>query len=454
MRLRTLAGLLGLLVGCSTPVSLNDIPAGTGTPTAGTQADTSGTSDTPTAEGDETRGTSSSAKLDLAAAFDLPANPLPPGTCPPDCQFELTLDWAYDGPAGPAPEPEDRVLALVDGSGLVTVAEQRSGVITLAQLDERGQELWTMPLALPCAPCRLVALDLHASGDLLLAGHGDDGEGSALALVARVQLGEPSLVWANTVALQSDPGVVPRAGPLVPLDEPLMIQPALEASALPGQEQLELIVYDDRTGALAYTDTVTTSAATNAGAVPRAAPGSDGLIVVSQPVVDGPEPTGELLWLEAIGGGVVLEASLPVPPLGLAPVAADGVVTLGQSFVPGENTLYLHGSDLRRGLVWSTTYVQTTDSASIPAMAMGQGHTYVATRIATRAPPREPETSIQLLRWSDEGELIWQVALPVATDPVDRPLGLQLPASQALVIAAFVQGARHVEQRRQTCVCD
>lgn len=454
MRLTTPAALalLALAPGCGAPVSLDDPPTSTEGPVTGLTLDSfDGTTD----EADDTLDTSTASKLDIAAPSDLPHHPLPPGVCPPDCQFELTLDWTYDGPAGPAPEPEDRVLALVNEAGGTALAEQRQGAITVVMIDIFGRDQWTQPVTLPCDPCHLESLSWDTSTGLLLAGHGDDGAGSTLAFVARVELLGPSISWTNAVPLQSGPGITPRAGPLVLLPGGLMTQPALEASAIPDQEQLELIVYDGRTGALAYTDTIATGAATSS-VTPRAAYGSDGVIAVSRPLMDGPDPTGALLWIEVIGGTVLFEDPLPAPTLELARAAEDRIVALGQSPMPGQATLHLHGSDPQQGLVWGTTYVQPTDSTPVPAMAVGQGHTYVATRIATGAPGRESQTSIQLLRWSEEGELFWQVAIPVTTDGVDRPLGLQVQNSedQELVLAAFVQGARHVEQRRQTCICD
>ncbi|MEM9460193.1 MAG: hypothetical protein AAGF11_38810 [Myxococcota bacterium] len=456
MRVRPLVGGLVWATGCGNPISLDETTEGP--PGLTTSL---GTVSAPPVPGDaSSQLDEGGSKLDLSVGPDIPSKPLPPGVCPPDCQFELSQGWTYDGPPGPAPDPEDRVLVIVgDSDESVTVAEQRQGAITLARLDGSGQELWTLPLALPCDPCHVTALGLHPTGDLLLAGYGEVEGDSAVALVARVELGEPEVLWTNAVSLPQSPDVVPRAGPLVVLDGDLLVQPVLQASALPGQEQLELLVYEASNGSLAYTDTITTGPATNGNIVPLAVDAGPAIIAVSRPVWsdDAVAVEGELMWLQAIGGTPVLAEPRPVPPLALAQTAGGRIVTLGQSQQGDQPTLHLHSGTLDAATEWSTTHQPQTDSAPLPAMTTSQGQTYVVTRLATGAPARETGTSIQLLRWSSDGSLVWQVALPISTDRVDRPLSLQLlpiPDSEPdLVLAGFVAGARHVERRGQGCSC-
>lgn len=462
MRLKVLVGVLvgalapELATGCGSPVSLDETTEGSLGPTLG-----SGTVSTPSATGDAESGPldEGASKLDISVGFDIPPKPLPPGVCPPDCQFELSQGWTYDGPPGPALEAADRVLVIAGDDESIIVAEQRQGAITLALLDGSGQESWTLPLALPCDPCQVTALGRHPSGHLLLAGSGQGEGDSTVALVARVDLGEPELQWANAIPLPQSPEVVPRAGPLVALDGDLLLQPALQAAALPGQEQLELLVYEGSTGSLAYTDTITTGMATDGATVPLAVDAGPGLIAVSRPVWgdDAITVEGELMWLQAVGGMLVLSESRPVPTIDLARATGERIVTLGQSQQDDQTTLHLHSGTLDAATQWSTTHQPQTDSAPLPAIATEQGDVYVATRLATGAPARETRTSIQLLRWSADGSLVWQVALPIPSDLVDRPLSLQLqpvPTSEPdLVLAGFVEGARHVERRGQECSC-
>src|SRR5690606_39126207 len=83
-------------------------------------------------------------RLDLGGIrLDVAPNlPLPPGVCPPDCQFELNRAWSYDGPGSEPPtplDPEDRVAVRVELDDRVVVAEERQGAIALARLEGGGR---------------------------------------------------------------------------------------------------------------------------------------------------------------------------------------------------------------------------------------------------------------------------------------------------------------------------
>jgi hypothetical protein len=83
----------------------------------------------------------------------------------------------------------------------------------------------------------------------------------------------------------------------------------------------------------------------------------------------------------------------------------------------------------------------------------GYGHAHVVARTATGRPGFEEYVAVEMLRWSEEGMLVWKVSLPVPLDRVDEPISLALGPDDTLVLAGFVGGARHVEQRVPGCVC-
>ncbi len=85
----------------------------------------------------------------------------------------------------------------------------------------------------------------------------------------------------------------------------------------------------------------------------------------------------------------------------------------------------------------------------------GIGHAHVLARSATGQPGRERSAQAEVLRWSDEGELVWRIALPLAFDLADEPVSIAvLPDNGDLLLAGFVAGARHAERRTPSCDCD
>lgn len=377
-------------------------------------------------------------KLDVA-----PDVPLPPGACGPDCQVELTTAWTYDGPAGSPPlEPADQLLVIAQAGGLVAVAEARQGAITLARLDPSGQELWTLPLALPCDPCRLVELGLHPSGDLLLAGHGIDDTGSPVALAARVELGGPELVWLTSTPLMSGSGIVARAGSVVVHDDGLLLQPTLEANG-DGLERLGLLTYDEAGGALVSGDSLAAGFASGDAPPPRAAVDTRGTVVVGHPAWTGAELLlGTVRWLDGIGPDVLAMASRAEPPLQLAAAPDGRVLSLAQAGATG-GVLALESGSLDDPEQWSLLYA--LEASGQPTLAVdGNGHAHVLARV-----PR----GLQVLRFTEEAELIWKLVLPLALDAVSAPVSLALTPSGELVVGGFVGGARHVELLWHSCGC-
>ncbi|MCA9705038.1 MAG: hypothetical protein KDK70_04200, partial [Myxococcales bacterium] len=279
VRLTALCGAAGLATGCGAGVSLDD-PTPDSSP-IGTDSSPSITSTGPGQGDGDTEG---AARLDLGAASDLGVGPLPPGLCPPDCQFELSLQWAYDGPPAALPMPEDRVgMIVIDDLGFV-VAEQRQGAVTLAWLDPSGLEQWTLPVPLPCDPCRRVELTRHPTGDLLLSGDGQGPTGSPIAYVARVELGTQAVRWTNTVQLATGDGVVPRTGPLIVLDDERMAIPAVQGSAFAGQERLDLLIHRTTDGTLAYIETIAQGPATGDAPVPQASLETPDVVALGRPI--------------------------------------------------------------------------------------------------------------------------------------------------------------------------
>ncbi len=460
MRMTWMTGAIVSAIGCGPPVSLDE-PGDATSP--GTNADGFGpTSTSGASNGDSAQPTDGpddgSAKLDVQdTRRDLPDEPLPPGICPPDCQFELSLAWSSDGPFSPDPlDPEDQVLVAAHSDGSVTVAEERQGSIEVAQLEPLfGRESWRMPLSLPCDPCRLGGLDLHPSGDALLSGYGIDGTGSRIAFVARVELAGPSMTWSTATPLASGTDVIPRAGNPIVLDDGRIAQLALEGTATDGVERLSLLTYDPRSGERSSSDEIATTMATGDATLPLAAPNVDASIAASQPSWDDAEPVADLLWTSVVGDGVIEQVPVPAPILALGSATEGQTLALGQTMAEGRSTLVLHYGLANDPTLWSTTHVQITDSAPAPALAVSPlGHAYIATRTASGPPGRETQTGVELTRWSDIGEPSWQVTLPLQTDYVERPLSLRLIGDDILVLGAYVGGRRYVEQRASNCVCD
>jgi hypothetical protein len=444
------------LLGCGAAVSLDERGESSGAPLTGAGPFGMGTAGSGPGDpfDDGARLDVASLKLDVA-----PDLPLPPGVCPPDCHLELTRAWVYDGIASAPPvplDPEDQVAVVVDDDGAVTVAEERSGQLVLARLDPSGQELWTFPLALPCAPCRLVQLDLHPSGNLLLAGYGLDIGGSPAALAARVELGEHLLSWATSTALVAGRGIEPRAGSLVVGEDGRMFQPVLEGSPTDGLERLELLEYDGEDGELLGVTPVTMGGPSSGNAPPpRAAFDANLALVLTHPMwAAEPRISGRVSWLTTAGGPVLATGSRSKPSLQLVTGSDGRAITLGQTVGDGESVLHVDSGTLEDPGQWELLYGLATVTASRPALAVDVfGHTHLVARIARGRPELERGVMLQVLRWSDVGELVWQLALPVALDRVDEPVALALDWDGDLVLGGFVGGARHVELRQPSCTC-
>lgn len=455
-RRRAATVLLGLIPGCGPAVSLDEpeLAGSSGTSTG------AGPFGALPSSGDATLDTlDEGPRLDLSGVkLDVaPDLPLPPGSCPPDCQFTLDLVWAYDGPAGGgAPlDPEDHVAVIEDASGGFVVVEERQGRLELARLSELGQESLTMPLLdLPCDPCRLVDLGLHPAGDLLIAGYGIDGAGQPAALAARVELGRPRIVWATSTALATGGSVAPRAGSLVVQDDELLYQPALEATA-EGEERLELLAYDGALGSLVDTLLLDTGSGTGDAPPPRAAHDADGTLVVTHPTWTAQGSlSGTLSWLAPADPQRLATAARTEPSLRLAAAPDRRVLTLGVTPGASESLLYLDGGPQREPDQWQLVYLLPTVTSSTPALAVdGYGHAHVLARTAVGRPGHEDAAALAVLRWSDEGNLVWKLALPLALDRVDEPVSLALALDGDLVIGGFVGGARHVEKRDHGCDC-
>lgn len=449
-------GLVALA--CGPAVSLDDPAPGSAGPMTGsvTFGPTSG------ADGSdaESAGLDDGERLDLGSLkLDVaPDVPLPPGVCPPDCQFELNLAWSYQGLADDPPtplDPEDQVFVLVEPDDRVMVAEERQGAITLARLDASGQELWTMPLDLPCDPCRLVDLRLHPSGDLLLAARGVDGAASPAAVAARIELDAPELLWASSNALTIGPSIAPRAGPLVAHDDSLLLQPVIEGSMADGLERLELLAYDALGGGLLSVSPIVASTATGDAPVPRAAHDARGLLVLAQPVwAGGGGLAGEVRWVSALDGRTLQTGPRLEPILRLAAAPGGRMLTLGQTLGANQSALRLGSGHLDDPEQWTLTYVVDTITTSLPDLAVDSyGDAHVVIRTAQGIPGRETDVELLVLRWSDQGTLVWKLALPLPFDRVDEPISLQLTAEEDLVLGGFVVGARHVERRVPNCNC-
>ena len=447
-----------VLLGCGPAVSLDepttaDESSGTSTG-AGPFGPLTAGEDGLTLDGldDDSRLDWPSVKLDVA-----PDPPPPPDdSCPPDCQRQLDLVWSYDGFASVEPlAPQDRVLAIVEEVGSIVIAEERHGELELARVSPTGQELWTLPLALPCDPCRLVDLALLPSGDLLLAGHGFDRSGMPAALAVRVELSKPLVRWATSTPLAPGRDVAPRAGSLVVHDD-LLFQPVLEAAPDDGFEQLRLFAYDLSGGSFLYGEQVAVGFASGDAPAPCAAYDTSGSLVATHPAWSAlGDLTGAVRWLATPSADELAYDARVVPTLRLAATPDDRVLTLGQSPGDGQSLLYLDSGELSETAQWQFIHVLPTVTSTSPALAVDAfGHAHVVARTAQGRVDREEAVGLEVLRWSGDGELVWKVSLPLALDRVDDPVALALTPDGALVLAGFVAGARHVERRDPNCVCD
>lgn len=455
-RIRLLwASLVPAMLGCGPTVSLDEPDTAAGTSTS-TGAGPFG----PLSEGE---GAPTLGSLDDGVRRDLggdekldagPDLPLPPGSCPPDCQLELDLTWAYDGFADGTPlDPRDHVAVAVEPDDSVIVAEQRQGELVLARLSQFGQEQWTLPLWLPCAPCQLVSLQVLYSGDLLLAGHGVDDSGTPASFAARVDLDGPDVVWTTSTPLATGAGIVPRAGSAVVLDD-FMLQPVLEASRT-GGEQLGMLAYDLVGGEAFDSSAIATGPATGDAPPPLATWDDIGWLVVAHPASTGDaSPGATVRWLSTPDLGMVAVDTRIAPTVGLAAAPSGSVVTLGVAPEARQSLLYLDSGASFDPALWQVVHVLPTVTSRRPALAVDEnGHAHVLARTAQGSPGRERAVALEVLRWSDAGTPVWKLTLPVALDLVDEPVSLELRPDGALVIGGFVAGARHVEQRQPVCTC-
>jgi hypothetical protein len=447
---------LTAVLGCGPTVSLDELTADGGSSSTSTGAGPFGPLTTD--EGGPTLGS-----LDDDIRLDVPGTkldvapdvPLPPGSCPPDCQLELDLAWSYDGFADGTPlDPQDHVAVLVEPIGTIVVAQQRHGELELARLSQTGQELWTLPLSLPCDPCRLVDLDLLPSGDLLLAGHGVDATGTPAALAARVDLGGPQLQWATSTPLTGGSAITPRAGSLVVHDD-LLFQPVLEATPDGDGEQLELFAYDLWGGGLLHADAVAIGFPTGDALPPLAAYDTAGTLVVTHPAWSGlARLMGAVRWLSTPSSVELAYDARAEPSLRLVASPDGRVLTLGQTAGDRQSLIYLESGDRFDTSQWQIIHVLPTITSSGPALAVDDfGHAHVLARTAQGLPELEDAVTLEVMRWSDEGALVWKLSLPLALDRVDEPVSLALDPAGALVIGGLVGGARHVEQRVPVCSC-
>jgi hypothetical protein len=444
------------LLGCGPTVSLDEPDADPGSSGTSTGAGPFGllTED----DGAPTQGSlDDGVRLDLGGNEKLdvaPDLPLPPGSCPPDCQVELDLVWTYDGFADGIPlDPRDHVAVVVEQNEAVIVAEQRQGEIMLARISTFGQEQWTLPLWLPCETCQLVSLQVLYSGDLLLAGHGIDELGTPVSFAARVDLDGPDVVWATSTPLTPGAGIVPRAGSAVVLDD-FMFQPVLEASR-DGGEQLGVLAYDLIGGESFDSGSLAIGLATGDAPPPLATWDADGMMVIAHPSsTDGASPSGTVRWLSTPDLGKVALDYRVAPAVGLAAGPNGSTLALGVAPEARQSLLYLDSGASWDPSLWQLVHVLPTVTASRPALAIDDnGHAHVLARTAQGSPGRERDVALEVLRWSEAGMLVWKLTLPVTLDQVDEPVALDLRPSGALVIGGFVAGARHVEERQRVCTC-
>ena len=392
---------------------------------------------------------SGQAKLDIAAAFDVgaPPPPLPPGMCPPDCQLQLSRDWIFNGPPSDRVDPQSEIAVVDAGDGTTIVADQREGAITLARLDASGQQLWTAPLALPCDPCRLSNIALHpTSTDLLIAGYGADVMGMPIAVLARVEREDHTVVWSVDSPLVDGLRVTPRAGSVAVVHETLIVQPVVHAAPRPDLEAIELNLHDADSGSLILSQPIASAPPPASPWVPRAA-SFDQLVVVAYAGPD-TQSQGQFTWLDPLSGDVSLTAIRTDPIAGLVS-SEQRVISIGRASGGRAPMLSVRSATLAEPAEWEVYEDSEFDFHEPSAIVADQlGHAHAAVQLTGARP-----STVQLWRWTETGDLVWRVSLPLVTDPAGTPIALDVRDDTSLILGSFSEGGVHVERRTPSCQC-
>jgi hypothetical protein len=406
-----------------------------------------------TAIGSGTEGATTAPADEATASTGDPPPSEAPAVCAPDCTPILKTTWIWEGPSG----THALVEMLRDADGSLWLGMQRTeGGVVLQRLSAEGEPLWSAAPGLTCERCELADIALHPSGDVLITATGrsldlapDD------ALIARFDVAAREVAWVRALALMPGKGTEPRMGELVVLDEERIV-----AARVNGYFEGEVVELLDLTGdgELRWNEYLGSSQE-----------GSG-----DWPLLLARAPTGELLlshaWWDDLTERTVHVSARYVPPyyalmsrvelsLPLDDLAVDGTgrrFELARSDGTETITLLLtsrRSSDPER---WSASLPLLTTSSTRAALAVGpDDHVYVAARTTPRAQYGQPYVvTLEVARWSTDGELRWQAARPLEVMATSDPLELVVDDEHGVIVGTVVRGRPYVARHEQTCACE
>lgn len=380
----------------------------------------------------------------------------PPGeepvVCAPGCTPILKPTWTWEGPSG----TYALVELLRDADGSLWLGLQRTeGGVVVQRLSAAGEPLWSAAPGLTCERCELVDIALHPSGDVLITatGHGLAPSPDE-ALIARFDVAAREVAWVRALSLSPGMNTAPRIGELVVLDEDRIV--ALRVNGFSEGEVIDLL---DLTGDGSLRWNEYLGAQQGTGDWPP-------LVVRA--------PTGEILishaWWDDLTERIVNVSARHVPPhyqlvsrstvpLPLDDLAVDASgrrLELARSDDDETITLLLtsrRSSDPER---WSASLPLLSTSSTRAALAIGpDDQVYVAARTTPRPPRGQPYVvTLEVARWSIDGELRWQAARPLELMATPDPLELVIDDEHGVVVGTVIQGRPYVARHEQTCACE
>ncbi len=442
---RRAAVALALVIGCGPTTSLDE---------AGPSASSSGTSALASSGSAGLTGSAEGETPPDLLRADLP--PLPPtdGQCPPGCAIDLPLVWAWDD----EPSRDARLSAMIrahDGSWFL--ATQREGQSWITQLDPQGALVRSEPIWLGC-DCEIIDLALYPSGEIGVLGEGFfDGFYSVLTLGRFHEDPTPLFeqTWDIIDGIPSRPG---RVGALLISSNDsatvVVTESRIDADGL-ARDSLDLFRY--QYGVLKY---VRRLDAQIAAAPPRRPTGivlPSGALAVTLTGAGGMGVDDYVVWTDVNGWFSVAIQSLPGMGDGIA-VDPSGVLVVGGHSLDSRGQLSVQATAMTpmQPPPWQFAVDVPTTTTSAPVMAMdAHGSTYLAVRTTAGTPEEPTEAAVALTKLTSEGTLAWTTTLPLAVELSRVPLALSLTLDDEpdVVLAGFVDGRLHLEQREQRCEC-